>query len=173
MKKSEKILLAVLTVVLLWAGYILLLEDKPDAAKPEAAPETYQAMVQSLRADLDKSMLTDLEKYRISLAGHDLGNGPFYTSSVQFYFAGGEGDAEGEGLVYSGYLQAGDRSYAIINGVEYAVGDEIAVGGYRLAQISQGYVVLERREPSTGRVFKRQLPLVDDQVEDVNLKAVY
>ncbi|MGE4291155.1 MAG: hypothetical protein AB7E32_02985 [Desulfovibrio sp.] len=175
MKKSEKILLAVLSVVLLWAGYILLLEDKPKEAGPAVAPESYETVVAGLRTGLEKSLLTDLERYKISLAGQELGSGPFYSSANQFYLAGSnaEGGPDGEGLVYSGYLQAGNRSYAIINGIEYAVGDEIAVGGYRLSQISQGYVVLERRDSSSGRVFKRQLPLTDDQVEDVTLKAVY
>lgn len=175
MKKSEKILLGVLSVVLLWGGYILLLEDKPKAAAPAVEPDGYQAVVEAMRAGLNKAMLSELEAYRIERAGQELGSGPFYASATQFYFAGAEaaGEGEGEGLVYSGYLQAGNRSYAIINGIEYAVGDEIAVGGYHLREIKQGYVILERSDPSTGRSFKRQLPLAEDDVEDVTLKAVY
>lgn len=175
MKRNEKILLGVLAVVLLWAGYILLLEDRPGAVKPAArSTEEYAAVVAKLGAELAKTTLTDLERRRIALASEPFGNKLFYASASQFYFSGGEernGDAEG--LLYSGYLQADHRAYAIINGVEYAVGDEIAEGGYRLTKITPGFVVLERREPSTGRVFKRQVPLVEDDVEDVTLKAVY
>lgn len=175
MKKSEKILLGVLAVVLLWALYILVLEDKPTPQVQTATTEGYQTVIDSLHVALDQAQLSELEAYRITLARQELGNGLFYASTSQFYFAGGDGlgASDEDGLAYSGYLQAGKKVYAIINGIEYAVGDEIAVGGYRLSQITHGYVVLERRDATTGRAFKRQLPLAEDDVEDVTLKAVY
>lgn len=177
MKKSEKILLSVLGVVVLWAAYILFFEEPPVKVAPTAQNQSgeFEGIVAALQASLDEGQLTDIEAYKVDLAKQGLGGGPFYASTAQFYFAGGDGlDGDGENaLVYSGYLKVGKASFAIINGIEYAVGDELATGGFRLVQITHGYVVVERREPSTGRAFKRQIPLAEDNVDDVTLKAVY
>lgn len=172
MKKSEKILLGVLGVVSLWAGYILYFDDQPakKASTMEAAPG-YEQIAAEMRKQLEAKVLSPADLHKVQLALQPVESSPFYASAEPFYFLGldnGEG-----GLAYSGYLRMGNKAYAIINGIEYAVGDDLAEGGYRLTAITKGYVVLERRDEATGRVFRRQLPMTESTVEDITLKAVY
>ena len=50
-------------------------------------------------------------------------------------------------VAYTGFMQMGDRKFAIINGVEYAAGDRIEQGDYILRSITPRQVVIV----STGR----------------------
>jgi hypothetical protein len=45
-------------------------------------------------------------------------------------------------FVYSGYLKMGRRGIAIINGMEYEVGEAIEGAGYTVEQIAASKVVL-------------------------------
>jgi hypothetical protein len=176
MKKSEKILLGVLAVVALWAGYIVLFDPAPaPGTRGAAADADYAAVVQTMQQELQKTALGEQERHAVSLAMGDASRPLFYASDKQFYFTGGQefaADADGA-LVYSGYLQAGNTAYAIINGIEYTAGDALALEGCRVKSISPGYVTVVRLDPNTGRSFERRIPLVEDDVDDVTLKAVY
>ncbi|MBF0528314.1 MAG: hypothetical protein HQK55_03395 [Deltaproteobacteria bacterium] len=62
------------------------------------------------------------------------------------------------GLVYTGYLIAGSRILAIINGVEYEVGDKLQrEGDYVIRSVSQTEVVIGRE----GSTLKVVIPLED------------
>jgi len=54
-----------------------------------------------------------------------------------------ERSAPEAGFTYSGYLEIGDRRLAIINGIEYETGDELAMGGYIVRGIYPNRVVIE------------------------------
>ena len=43
---------------------------------------------------------------------------------------------------YTGFMQMGDKRLAIINGVEYAAGDELEQGGYMVRSITPSRVVI-------------------------------
>lgn len=177
MKQSEKILLSVMGVVVLYAGYLLLLADDPQVQKAEEKTATeYETFVEEARKALEVGQLTEMEAYRVEVAGLPLVGSPFYESSAQFYFTGGDlaGESSGsDAIIYNGYLRFGRSAYAIINGIEYAAGDNLAAEGYRLTEITKKYVVIERKDTRTGKVFRRQVPLVEEDTEQINLKAVY
>jgi hypothetical protein len=46
-------------------------------------------------------------------------------------------------FTYSGYLELGSRRIAIIDGMEYEIGDELESGGYTVRSISPNRVVIE------------------------------
>lgn len=52
---------------------------------------------------------------------------------------------------YTGFMQMGDKKFAVINGLEYTTGDELIQGGYVVGSITQSQVVII----STGRNKKR------------------
>ncbi len=52
---------------------------------------------------------------------------------------------------YTGFMQMGDRKFAIINGVEYAAGDRLEQGDYIVRSITPRQVVIV----STGRSNKK------------------
>lgn len=49
---------------------------------------------------------------------------------------------------YSGYLQVGGKAFALINGVEYQVGEELAEGGYALKRATPDQAVVVRKGDS-------------------------
>ncbi len=54
-------------------------------------------------------------------------------------------------VAYTGFMQMGDRKFAIINGLEYTAGDELEQGGYIVRSITPSQVVIV----STGRSKKK------------------
>jgi hypothetical protein len=52
---------------------------------------------------------------------------------------------------YTGFMQMGEKKFAVIDGLEYTTGDELAQGGFVVSQISPNNVVII----STGRSKKR------------------
>lgn len=48
-------------------------------------------------------------------------------------------------LEFNGYIEVGDRRIAVINGVEYQVGDELAQGGFWVRSISSNQVTIKSR----------------------------
>jgi len=63
-------------------------------------------------------------------------------------------------LVYSGYLSLGDMSLAIINNVEYQIGEELEQGGYIIEQIYPEKAIIRVKETRQKIV----LPLMEDGV---------
>ncbi len=51
-----------------------------------------------------------------------------------------------EKIVYSGYLDMGEKKIALINGSEYVLGDPLAMEGYVLRDISPAKIVLYHKE---------------------------
>ncbi|MBU0986869.1 MAG: hypothetical protein KKH68_06405, partial [Proteobacteria bacterium] len=45
-------------------------------------------------------------------------------------------------FTYSGYMETGNQRLAIINGMEYTVGEELEPGGYTVNSISANQVVI-------------------------------
>ena len=54
-------------------------------------------------------------------------------------------------ISYTGFMQMGDKKFAIINGLEYTTGDELEQGGFKVRGITPRQVVIE----STDRSKKR------------------
>ena len=45
-------------------------------------------------------------------------------------------------FIYSGYMEMGDNRLAVINGMEYVVGEELNTGGFIVNSISPAQVVI-------------------------------
>lgn len=48
-------------------------------------------------------------------------------------------------FAYSGFLQAGGKTFAVINGIEYLIGEELAEGGYFLKRANADQAVIARK----------------------------
>jgi len=59
---------------------------------------------------------------------------------------------------YTGFMQMGDKKFAIINGLEYTAGDEIEQGGFRVRSITPRQVVIV----STDRSKKKFIFLLEE-----------
>ncbi len=63
-------------------------------------------------------------------------------------------------MIYTGFLQMGDKRLAIINGMEYETGDRLEPGGFLLQSISPTRVVIAPRGKKSKSI---SLPLEDTE----------
>ncbi len=54
-------------------------------------------------------------------------------------------------VAYTGFMQMGDKTFAIINGVEYSAGDQLEQGGYMVRSITPSQVVIVSTRDSNQR----------------------
>jgi hypothetical protein len=164
MKKREKIILAVMGVALLGAAYILL----SDRSSPQTNVVTEQnlasvkAFSAQLTEDLKKDILTGPDRYVLERAEAEWASDPFLAKKLSSAVetAGGAVGGEPANFAYSGYLEAGRKRLAIINGMEYQVGEQLEPGGYIVLSIDPERVILEDigkhgqiTLPFTGEIF--------------------
>ncbi|MCF8113651.1 MAG: general secretion pathway protein GspB [Desulfotignum sp.] len=55
-------------------------------------------------------------------------------------------------LTYSGYIFAGKRAMAMINGTEYSIGDTVLETGYRVVRITPVKVIVKKNQ-NTAEIF--------------------
>jgi hypothetical protein len=174
MQKREKQLLGVMAVVLLVGAYMTF--SAPGKPAPgSAAPGASKVVVDEATKSMDQARLTPQQAYRLDLLTSNATANPFYggvggISLEEDRGLGGPGG--GAEFVYSGYMKLGTKLFAVLNGVEYASGDELAEGGYRVQSIDKNFVVLERTDGSTGRKLTRRVPLVEDDTDKIRIRVV-
>ena len=175
MQKREKQLLGVMALVVVVAGYMLL--SSPGAPVPQTkAPGASKALMDEVTKSVGQAKLSPEQAYRIGLLVEPPPGNPFYEGGGGISMDEDRG-LEGAGgaapeFVYSGYMKLGQKLYAVVNGVEYARGDELAEGGYRVQGIDKNFVVLERTDGSTGRKLTRRVPLVEDDTDKIRIRVV-
>jgi hypothetical protein len=150
LKKRESI---IIVIALLAAGYgalDYLVLSRPSAKKPDTQGQERQAelaaFVQVSQAQLATLSGPDTKRirYRIEKAEAAWENDPFEVLAVTE--AGLTDESQGAqaalDLHYSGYIKAGSKAMAVINGMEYNVGDLLLDSGYMVAGIFPDRVVL-------------------------------
>ncbi|MBU1229066.1 MAG: hypothetical protein KKA55_08910 [Proteobacteria bacterium] len=174
MQKREKQLLGVMALALAAAGFMYFSAPKGTAPKA-ATTAASKALVEEVNKNVDQAKLTPQQVYRIGLLLEKSPGNPFFGGTGGISADEGPGP-DGTGgsaeFVYSGYMKLGQKTYAVVNGVEYASGDELAEGGYRVQAIDKNFVVLERTDGSTGRRLTRRVPLVEDDTDKIRIRVV-
>ncbi len=146
MKKREKIIVALMLIALLYGVYSFV-SPRP-SQNPNVPADQRLAGVKALSSqvaeDLKKDTLTETEKYVLERAEAEWPSDPFLgeklSSSPQS--ARGAGGLPSD-FNYSGYVDVGRKRLAIINGMEYQVGEQLQSGGYIVQSIDPEKVVLE------------------------------
>lgn len=149
------VILAVMAVAILYAGYELLgprLGWK-GPGKAAAPAVDVQKFVANVATDMSAGAAGELEVYAAVRAETPWGRDPFMDrASYTEYAALQEGlikskAASGKAVTfaYTGYLDAGYRRVAIINGVEYVSGEPLVEEGYVLRAIDKTKVVIEKK----------------------------
>ena len=152
MSKREKIVLFITLTTVLYDLCNLLFaspseSDFPDAGKKLAELRRFTADVAE---EMAREAQTEADKFILARAGAAWSEKPFLKSgwSTASNEAGKlnnppEIETPATGFTYSGYLATSDRKLAIINGIEYEVGDELAQPGYKVLSISPRRVLIE------------------------------
>lgn len=166
MEKRQKILLGLLGLTIAVALYMQFAAPVPPAGPAQPAPGAGAPGVPGL----DQVRLSAADAYRLELLAQNATGNPFYGG--QGILTAEEPGGQGEGPVYSGFIQAGKKVFAVLDGIEYAAGDELADGGYRVKSIDKTLVVLERTDGSTGRKTSRSVPLVESEADKIRIRVV-
>jgi|WetSurMetagenome_2_1015567.scaffolds.fasta_scaffold04258_3 hypothetical protein len=147
MSKREKIILAVMLVALSVAAVTFFSGSSPQHTDVANQKELANVKVLStqLTENVKKDALTDNEKYVLERAEADWPRDPFLERKLMPVspIAIGASGARPTDFAYSGYVDVGNKRLAIINGLEYLVGDQLESGGYVVKSIDPERVVLE------------------------------
>jgi hypothetical protein len=147
MSKREKIILASVLVALMYAAYTFYSE--PSSKKMNVATEAELASATALSTKLSdellKENLTANERYILERAEAEWPKDPFLEKKLSSAGVPGKGTAGGQlnDFVYSGYLEVNQRRLAVINGMEYVIGEQLESGGYIVKSIDPEKVILE------------------------------
>ncbi|OPL15155.1 MAG: hypothetical protein AVO39_01770 [delta proteobacterium MLS_D] len=152
--KREKIILAVVGVVLLYGLFDIFILQGGTHNPPTAGPvnveqqlrETDELVVSATSA-LNESELATVDVYIIERAERAWPRDPFFVGMPTERIETAEGDkALRVTFTYSGFIEMGAAQMAIINGVDYQVGEDLEIPGYVLRSISPQQVVIEHKE---------------------------
>lgn len=145
MAKREKIIVFIMILTILYGVYeffVAPLSEGPSSISVTKGTKT--ADVNKLIRGVSKVLKDDdsaaVDAYIADCADREWTNDPFYVENVY-------SDHSGEiKLTYTGYLEIGKRKIAIINGVDYQIGDELEAAGYRVKNISPSMVIVVNKE---------------------------
>lgn len=140
MTRREKIILAATGLVAV-IGLVVLLGDKtpPGAPRPGPAADEAARAATMLKSIQDSAMGRD-EVAVLAAIDRKWRATAFYDRPL----AGREAAARPAALPrYTGYVELGSGRLAVVDGMEYQVGDSLEGGGYKVVSIASDQLVLE------------------------------
>ena len=155
MSKREKIILVLMALTVVYGFYALFIAGPPRrggssiAAKSESKLETFNKFIASVAA-MTKGGLSDIDSYIIERIPAKWTKDPLLNTKGDFKFDEASEvlaatTTENLKLTYSGFLQMGDKSLAIINGMEYEAGEMLPQTDFRVGKILPNRVVILMR----------------------------
>ncbi|MEE9912495.1 MAG: hypothetical protein K4571_12310 [Deltaproteobacteria bacterium] len=153
LNKRQIIILAIAALCILYAAYELLIAG-PAAkkTKTESKPVASQSFVSALSTDLMKYTIAGADAFIKERAEMSWSKNPFWDRLAYREYVGKEaGSGAAANIIYSGYVDAGPKKMAIINGWEYEAGEFLEIEGYTLKSVSPTRVLIINR--NTGGEF--------------------
>jgi len=153
MSRREKIILTIMALVIVGAG-LFYLQPTPSGRKPGAdgneakTRQELNDMVVKTTMELAKSALSPAEARAIARAEAPWTRGDLFLNRPPADKAKEDMESPelpplADQLIYSGFVQIGKKQLAIINGLEYKVGDVLEPGDFTLREITPTRVVVE------------------------------
>lgn len=166
MNKREKIIVALMAVVVLVALISFIpspFSGKADVSSSSQAKLTeVRELATKISEEMNKEDLTKTEKLILERADTAWSKDPFIGKSLTAAVQPGQGQGQAldSNFSYTGFIDTGTKRLAVINGMEYEVGEMLQSGGYIVSIIDPRVVVLEGKEkqgklsvPYTGQIF--------------------
>jgi len=153
LETRQKIILGVMGIAVLYAGFQFLMPKKKSIAiDVKQKTEELNTFVTTLTAGMGKDEGKALAPLIFARAEKEWVKDPFLDEkSFKALAAAKELSNELPKVlpkvefVYSGYIEAGRKQMAIINGMEYQAGENLEAKGYVLKSVSPASVVIENR----------------------------
>ena len=173
MSNREKIIVGLMLLTVAYGVYALFFEGKGNSSKSVTAAVSATKQLENLNifiakiAEASRAGLSEQDKFIISRAEAAWKQDPMtmveltdipedeikrqkkqaiQTAGVQL------------NISYTGFMQMGDKKFAIINGLEYTTGDELEQGGFKVRSITPRQVVIV----STDRSKKKFIFLIEE-----------
>lgn len=150
--KRQTIIIIITVLALLYGAYALLTDGKEQKYTKKSDPVEKSNYITGITGDLMKNPLTIADAYIIGRAEVEWGRNPFWEKGSYREWAAKDNvktaDEPAAKIIYSGYVDAGKKKMAVINGLEYSVGEKLEVNGYVLKKITAAKVVI--RNKNTG-----------------------
>jgi hypothetical protein len=154
MTKREKIIVGIMCLAVLYGAYDLFVyrkKPKYTATQPSANPITeLKSFVAEVTQKLINEKVSAEYSYMISQAGANWTKDPFIASVEPLKKRQTIEEAPQKeivpptrsGFIYTGYLELGPTKLAVINGLEYSVGESLDTNGLYVKSISPHHVVI-------------------------------
>ncbi|WP_460033335.1 hypothetical protein [Megalodesulfovibrio paquesii] len=168
-KREQMLLIAVGVLLVGFLFYYLAGGGKAGPAEVQISNDQLEAIKAKVMAEAQQEKFTDLELYKLEQAESKWTSDPFYNrvrdAVEQQQQAQGAQllSAESLKLQYTGFVEIDEHLFAIINGLEYETGEEIAdAQGVFLTNIKENEVILGQRNSTGDIVDQYLLPLAED-----------
>ena len=166
MSTREKIIVGLMLLVVAFGAYELFLAPKPGSVSLKKSPEgleSLNAFITKVAAANQKGGLSETDAYIIKLAETEWKQDPMLDipkKSVPKAVAPVKKakPIQAPDLVYTGFMDMGGKSLAIINGMEYESGDTIEPGALLIRRIYPNKIEVVATERG-GKVFT--IPLTE------------
>ncbi|MFO7803408.1 MAG: hypothetical protein R6V55_14050 [Desulfovermiculus sp.] len=155
MAKREKILVGLMVIALAYAAFELIyfLVDDSSPTRKEAQVEPGQAHELAARTSqaLEQVEMEEVQRHVLEAAADQWSQSPFAPkpeslSEDKEQASDADTEKEQEDLPefnYTGYLEMGQTRMAVINGLEYQVGEKLEQENYVLVSIQPEMVILQ------------------------------
>ncbi|MEW6267025.1 MAG: hypothetical protein AB1641_28455 [Thermodesulfobacteriota bacterium] len=165
MSSREKVIIALMAVAILFGGYNFLFTKGSD--QKQAGPalvkksvDEARQLVSEVTVSLTKESISPLDaRYVIARASAAWPGDPFLERQTAIIFETEKIKAEAPeitnkelGLRYTGYLSAGAKNLAVLNGTEYEEGDKLEREGNFIVKSITPTQVIIGREGSAARI---------------------
>jgi len=149
LEKREKIILVIAALGVLYGGYVYLIEPAINKAKAKDQKQEISASASIVKTDNYVIADVGTQEYIVARAEANWGKNPFVDRNSNSYkewatiqrAAAASSGPEGK-IVYSGYVDAGRKKIAIIDGFEYQAGDQLEMEGYVLKQVTPSQILI-------------------------------
>lgn len=163
MTAREKVILGVCGAVTLYGAWLFLFVPEPgQATQRKYDPVKLQARIENATAPALKK-LAPVEEQKVRLLSLPWTQSPFLEREGTRSGRGGGALAANKTLLsYSGFAEVQGMRLAVINGLDYAEGDELELAGYFVAKILPGEVVIRQQTNSTEELDEIRIPIQED-----------
>lgn len=149
LNKRQIIIIIITIAVIIYGAYVLLSGGKKQKDMKESNPVGKDGYINSTITDLIKNPLNLADAYIVGRAEADWGKNPFWEKGSYLEWASRDDaktkDDSSAKIIYSGYVDVGKKKMAVINGLEYSVGEPLEIGGYVLKKITATKVVVSNK----------------------------
>jgi hypothetical protein len=156
MSKREKIIIGVMVFSILFALVYFLTPTLTGREDKTADQYTgSEKIIQEIATELKKVAASPNETYIIARAEAAWAKDPFYKKVQPAVAKAGPGGTGAPDIVYSGFVDMGEKKLAVINGSTYQVGDKLDFGSsFYLRSVEPSRVVIVDKQNQRNIVIK-------------------